>query len=50
MTPNNPIPEEKKKKIPVMLKKYSIGKTAKDLGICKKTVKKYSRKEDDVGY
>jgi hypothetical protein len=47
MTPNNPIPEEKKKKIPMLLEKYSIGKTAKDLGICKKTVKKYAKKDPD---
>ena len=46
MTPNNPIPDEKKERIPVMLEKYSIGKTAKDLGISKPTVRKYANEKE----
>jgi len=45
MTPNIPITEEKRKKINILIEKYSIRKVAKDLGICKKTVKKYTEKE-----
>ena len=46
MTPNNPISKETQEKIPVMLERYSIGKTAKELGICDKTVKKYADRSD----
>lgn len=47
MTPNNPISKEKQDKIPIMLERYSIGKTAKELGICDKTVKKYADRSDE---
>ena len=48
MTPNKPIPKEKQEKIPIMLEKYSIGKTAKDLGISKPTVRKYADNRDSL--
>ena len=41
MTPNNPIPKEKQDRIPVLLEKHSIGKTAKELNVSRQTVKKY---------
>jgi len=41
MTPNIPITEEKRDKINILLKKYSIRKIAKDLDISTDTVKKY---------
>lgn len=48
MTPNNSISKEKQEKIPIMLEKYSIGKTAKELGVCDKTVKKYADPRRDL--
>jgi predicted transcriptional regulator len=47
MTPNKQISKEKQDKIQELSEKYSIGSTAKFLGIHRDTVKKYLDKDDD---